>query len=152
MAFKLSRDKALTVPLLSTYGSATLLGKDGQEVQVALAPLLGASSLVRSIVNSSQLHPGVYGPLIISIETDVDILAHVGEILGTGESKLESGNIEAVVHVLDILGVEATLSQTIVNIEKYEQQIAANEEDGDLEVVFESISDEDTDLCVAGCQ
>ena len=61
MAFKLSRDPALTVPLLSTYGAATLLGKDGQEVQVALAPLLGASSLVRSVVTSSQLHPEVNG-------------------------------------------------------------------------------------------
>ena len=46
MAVTLTRDNALTVPLLSTYGTATLLGKDGRGVQVPLAPLLGASLLV----------------------------------------------------------------------------------------------------------
>ena len=63
MAVTLSRDQALTVQLLSTYGTASLLGKDGREVQVPLAPLLGASSLLRSIVAESHLHPGSMGLL-----------------------------------------------------------------------------------------
>ena len=145
MAVTLSRDQALTVQLLSTYGTASLLGKDGREVQVPLAPLLGASSLLRSIVDSSQLHPGVHGPLIISFDIAVDVLAHVGEILGAGESKLKSGNIEDVVHVLEILGLEGSLSETRLNIVNHEQQIAANEEGINLEEVFESIGDEDTE-------
>ena len=143
MAVTLLRDQALTVPLLSTYGRATLLGRDGRGVQVPLAPLLAASSLVKAIVNSSQLHPGIYGPLILSFDIDVDILAHVRKVLGTGESNLRSGNIEDVKHVLDILGVTANLSQTRrINIEYYEVNIKLEEE-------FKSTSDEDTDLCVA---
>ena len=101
-------------------------------------------------MNSSQLHPGIYGPLILSFDIAVDILANVKEVLGTGESKLKSGNIEDVKYVLDILGVKANLSQTRVNTEIHEQPIAVNEEDIKLEVVFESISDEDADLCVVG--
>ena len=150
MAVILSRDPALTVQLLSTYGTATLLGEDGRGVQVSLAHLLGASSLVRSIVDSSQLHPGVHGPLIISFDIAVDILAHVGEILGTGESKLKSGNIEDVVQVLEILGLEGSLSETRLNIENHEQQVAANEEGINLEEVIESIGDEDTESGIAG--
>ena len=150
MAVILSKDPASTVKLLSTFGTATLLGKDGRGVQVPLAPLLGASSLVRSIVDSSQLHPGIYGPLMLSFDIAVDILAHVREILGTGESNIKSGNIENVIHVLSILEVGANLSKTRINIENNEQQIAVIKEDIKLEVVFESISDEDTDLCVSG--
>ena len=143
MAVTLLRDQALTVPLLSTYGRATLLGRDGRGVQVPLVPLLAASSLVKAIVNSSQLHPGIYGPLTLSFEIAVDILAHVGEVLGTGESNLRGGNIEDVKHVLDILGVKANLSQTRVNNEYYEENIK-------LEEVFKSTSDEDTESCIAG--
>ena len=146
MAFKLSRDQALTVPLLSTYGTATLLSKEGQEVKVALAPLLGASSLVRSIVASSQLHPGVHGPLILSLEVAAHILECVVEILGAGESDLMGRNIEEVKHALDILGVEANLSRSSKNIENYEQQVALREENIKLEIVFESIDYEDADL------
>ena len=59
----LSRNQALTVPLLSTHGTATLLSRDGEEVKVPLAPLLGASILVRSMVTEAHLHPGIHGPL-----------------------------------------------------------------------------------------
>ena len=146
MAVILSRDHSLTVLLLSTYGKASLLSMDGREVEVPLAPLLGASSLVRSIVASSHLHPGIHGPLFLSFEVTADILACVGEIFGTGESILKGGNIEDVKHVFDVLGVEANLSQSRTNIETHEQEIAFNEENVKLEIVFDQKSDNDTDI------
>ena len=74
MAFSLSLDQAFIVPLLSTYGKAALISRDGEEVKVPLAHLLGASPLVRSIVAESYLHPGIHGPLVLSFPVATDIL------------------------------------------------------------------------------
>ena len=76
----LSRAPVLTVPLLSTYGTTTLLSRDGEEVKVPLAPLLGASPLVRSMVAESHLHPGTHGPLVLSFTVPADVLVSVGDI------------------------------------------------------------------------
>jgi len=127
MAVILSRDHAITVPLLSTYGTASLLSKDGEEVKVPLALLLGASTMVRSIVAESHLHPGVHGPLVLSFTVAGDVLARVGELLGVGESNVKEKNIDEVAQVLDLLGVAANLSQCRKNIEY--DHIATNDED-----------------------
>jgi len=138
----LSRDPALTVSLLSTYDTATLLSRDGAEVKVSLAPLLGASTLVRYIVAECHLHPGIHGPLMIFFAVAADVLMSVRDILGTGESNLVEDNIEEVVQVLNSLGIEANLSQTgIINEYEYAAQ---SEEDMTLEIVFEPRSDEET--------
>merc|ERR1719402_562530 len=131
----LTRDQALTVPLLSTYGTAILLGRDGREVRVPLAPLLGASILVRSMGTESQLHPGIHGPLFLSFAVTSDILASVGELLGAGESNVKEENIEDVKQVLDMLGVEANLSYGRKYNERFEH-ITAYAEDVKLEIVF----------------
>ena len=115
MALRLSRDKALTVPLLSTYGTAAVLSRDGGEVRVPLAPLLGASTLLRSIVEEANLHPCIHGPLILSFEVAHDVLVSVGHILGVGEANVNEGNIIEVKKVLNSLGVEANLSQSRIN-------------------------------------
>jgi len=145
MAVILTRDQALTVPLLSTYGTAILLGRDGREVRVPLAPLLGASILVRSMVTESQLHPGIHGPLFLSFAVTSDILANVGELLGTGESNVKEENIEDVKQVLDMLGVEANLSYGRKYNEYYEH-IIANAEEIKLEIVIEPMSEDETIL------
>ena len=94
MTVSLTRNQALTVPLLTTYGTALLLSRDGQEVKVPLAPLLAASHLVRSMVTETpHLHPGIHGPLILSFEVASDILVGAGEILATGESNLKEEDI-----------------------------------------------------------
>jgi len=142
MAVILSRDHALTVPLLSTHGTATLLSKDNHEVKVPLAPLLGASTLVRSMVAESHLHPGIHGPLVLSFAVSADILVSVKEILSVGESNVMEENIEEVNQVLNSLGVEANLSQNRMNNEF--EYVATNEEDIKLEMVFESASYEQT--------
>ena len=80
MAFVLSRDQALSVPLLSTHGKASLLSKNGDEVKVPLAPLLGASSLIKALVADFHLHPGIHGPLIFSFSVNTDVLESVGNI------------------------------------------------------------------------
>jgi len=92
----LTRDQALTIPLLSTYGTASLLSWDGQEVKVPLAPLLGGSTLVRSMVAESQLHPGLHGPLIFSFTVAADVLVSIGDILGMGECNVKEENVEEV--------------------------------------------------------
>jgi len=142
MAVILSRDHALTVPLLSTHGTVTLLSKDGEEVKVPLAPLLGASTLVRSIVDESHLHPGIHGPLVLSFAVAADVLVSVKEILSSGESNVMEENIEEVKQVLNSLGVEANLSQNRIN--NGFEYVATNEKDIKLEIVFESASDEET--------
>ena len=69
MALTLTRDQALTIPLLSTYGTASLLGRDNREVKVPLVPLLVASTLLRSMVSElPHFHPGMHGHLILSFE------------------------------------------------------------------------------------
>ena len=145
MAVILTRDQALTVPLFSTYGTAILLGRDGREVRVPLAPLLGASILVRSVVTESQLHPGIHGPLFLSFAVTSDILASVGELLGAGESNVKEEYIEDVRQVLDTLGVEANLSYDNKYNEYYEH-ITANAEDVKLEIVIEQMSKDETFL------
>jgi len=145
MAVVLSRDQALTIPLLSTHGTATLLSRDGHEVKVPLAPLLGASTLVRSMVVDSQLHPGIHGPLILSFAVATNVLLSVGDLLGLGKSNVREGNIEEVEQVLNSLGVVASLSQSRINNEnEYVEYV--EEEDIKQEMVFEPVSNEDADL------
>ena len=139
MAVTLTRDQALTVPLLTTYGTALLLSRDGREVKVPMAPLLAASNLVRSMVTETpHLHPGIHGPLILSFEVASDILVGAGDILATGESNLKEEDIEDVKQVLDMLRVEANLSYSLKN--EYCENVTANIEYVKLEVVFESMS------------
>ena len=107
----MSRNQAITVPLLSTYGKASLLSMDGQEVKVPLAVLLGGSSLVRSMVAESHLHPGLHGPLILSFTVATNVLASVGDILAVGVANVREENIGEVTQVLDLLGVKASLSR-----------------------------------------
>ena len=109
MATILTRDRASTVALFSTFGTASLLSRDGLEIKVPLAPLLGASTLVRSIVAESHLHPGLHGSLVLSFAVAADILQSVGEILGVGESNVNEENIGGVKQVLDSLRVGANL-------------------------------------------
>ena len=115
MAVILSRVQGLIVPLLSTHGTATLLSKDGGEVKVPLAPLLGASTLLRSTLDESHLHPGIHGPLILSFAVTADVLMSVRDLLSAGESNLLEENIEEVIQVLNSLGVGANLSQCRIN-------------------------------------
>jgi len=136
------RNQILTAPLLSTYGTLTLLSRDGGEVMVPLAPLLGASSLLRSIVDESHLHPGVHGPLVLSITVAANVLESVRDIVGTGESNVMEENIEEVMQVLISLGVEANLSKSGMSNEYYEYA-ATNEEDIKLEIVLEPASDDE---------
>jgi len=142
MTVLIPRDKALTVPLLSTCGTATLLSRDGHEVKVPLAPLLGGSPLARSIVAESNLHPGIHGPLNLSFEVAADVLVSVGNMLSFGEANVKEENIDEVKQVLTSLGVKANLSQRRNNI--VYKDIATNEADIKLEIVFEPMSDEET--------
>jgi len=145
MAVILSRDQALTVPLFSTHGTATLLSWDGGEIQVPLAPLLGASILVRSMVAESHLHPGIHGPLVLSFAVAADVLESVVDIIGAGESNVMEENIDEVVQVLNSLGVEANLSLSRI-INEYYEYVVANSENIKLEMVFEPepTNDEET--------
>jgi len=140
----LSRNQDLTVPLLSTYGTASLLSMGGQEVKVPLALLLGGSSLVRSMVAESHLHPGLHGPLILSFTVSANVLASVGDMLAVGVANVIEENIDEVTQVLDSLGVKASLSQSRNNM-RYED-IATKEEAIKLEIVFEPICEKETDL------
>jgi len=144
MAVILSRNQARTVPLLSTYGTASLLSMDGQVAKVPLALLLGGSNLVRSIVAESHLHPGVHGPLILSFTVAVNVLASVGDMLALGQANVREENIDEVTQVLDLLGVNASLSRSRINI-KYED-IATKEEAIKLEIVFEPFCGKETEL------
>ena len=141
----LTRDQTLTIPMSSTYGTATLLSRDGEEVKVPLAPLLGASPLVRYMVAESRLHPGTHGPLVLSFTVPPDVLVSVGDMLGTGVSNVVEENIEEVVQVLNSLGVKANLSQIRINNEyKY---VPTNEEDiKQKDVVFEPANDKATSI------
>merc|ERR1719370_1454123 len=87
MAFKLSRNQALTIRLLTTYGTASLLSRDGEEIKVPLAPLLGASSLIRSMLAESRLHPGIHGPLVLSFTVGSDVLV-------SEKSEFKDGDID----------------------------------------------------------
>ena len=149
MATILTRDQALTIALFSTFGTATLLSRDGLEIKVPLAPLLGASTLVRSIVAESHLHPGLHGPIVLSFAVAADILVSVGEILGVGESNVKKENIERVKQVLDSLRVGANLiaSKRSYEYEYHEDHVTdALGEDVQLKIEFEMKSDEDADL------
>jgi len=143
MAIILSRDQALTFNLLSTLGTATLLSRDGGQVKVPLALLLGASPLVRSMVAESHLHPDVHGPLVLSFGVAANVLASVGDLLGTGESKVKEENIEEVEQVLISLGVEANLSQSRRN----NIVVMIQEEDIKQEMMSELMNDEEIDVC-----
>ena len=146
MAYILSRDHALTVSLVTTTSDkAVLLSKDGEEVNVPLVPLLGSSTLLRSVVAESHLHPGVHGPLVLSLSVAAEILVSVGEILGRGESNVKEENIEDVQQVFDLMGVEANLSQIRINNE-YNEHVATNEEGVNLEIKLESMNDEENNL------
>merc|ERR1719369_138960 len=96
------------------------------------------------MVAESHLHPGLHGPLILSFTVAADVLASVGDMLGVGEAIVREENIDEVTQVLDILGVKASLSQSRNNM-MYED-IAINEEDIKLEIVFEPMCDEETEL------
>jgi len=112
-------DPALLLNLISTtLGTATLLSKDNERVQVPLAPLLSTSKLIRTMVAESNLHPAIYGPLILSCEVSTEALVSVRDILGTGETRISNDDIEEVKQVLSMLCVDADLSQdgTIMNI------------------------------------
>ena len=149
MATILTRDQALTIALFSTFGTASLLSREGLEIKVPLAPLLGASTLVRSIVAESHLHPGLHGPIVLSFAVAADILVSVGEILGVGESNVKRENIEGVKQVLDSLEVEANLSESEGSNEyneEYEYDTAAIEDDIQLKIEFELKSGENADL------
>ena len=145
----LSRDHASTVSLVSTLGKAVFLSKDGEEVNVPLAPLLGASTLLRSVVAESHLHPGVHGPLVLSLSVATDILASVGEIFGKGESNVKEENIKEVQQVLNLIGVEANLSKIRRNYEYYEN-VPTSEEGVYLEIELEPIEDEEKDFSEGG--
>ena len=108
---------------------ATLRSKDCHDVAVPLVPLLGASSLVRSVVAESHLHPAVHGGLILNIEVAAEVLVSVGELLATGEANVKEGNIEGIRQVLYMLGVEVNLSCNRISAVK-------------LEIKFEPMSDE----------
>jgi len=141
MALLLSRNKAVTVALLSTHGTASLLSRDGHEVFVPLAPVLSASTLVRSVVAESHLHPGIHGPLTLSLEVSAAVLSSVAVMLVAGESKVEEENIDEVIQVLDSLGVEANLGKIVY------EHIVTNEGDIQLERVPRPVCDEESDLC-----
>jgi len=144
MALILSRDKALTISQVSTYGTASFLSLDGQEVKVPLALVLGASTLVRSMMAELHLHPGIHGPLVLSFEVAADVLGSVADMLGVGEANVKEENIEEIIQVLNSLGVEANLSQIGKNI-VYEHTVA-NDEEVKLEVLGTG-SDEESDSC-----
>ena len=110
---------------------------DGREVKVPLAPLLGACTLVRSMLAESHFHPGIHGPLVISFAVDTDILVSVGDILSMGEANVKEKNIGEVKQALVLLGVKADLSQRRRDIE-YEH-VSANEEHIKLEIVIRPI-------------
>jgi len=95
----------------TTLGTATLQSKDNERVQVPLAPLLGTSKLIRHMVAESHLHPAIHGPLNLSCEVSTDSLISVGDILGTGETRVSIDKIEEIKQVLSMLGVEADLNK-----------------------------------------
>merc|ERR1719233_121738 len=87
----------------------------------------------------SNLHPAIHGPLILSCEVSTKALVRVGDILGTGETRISNNDIEEIKQVLSMLGVDADLSQdrTIINI------MNTNE-------YFEHLSARDKGNCVGG--
>jgi len=136
----LKKDPALLLDLIgTTLGKATLLSKENEGVQVSLAPLLSTSKLIRLIVAESHLHPAIHGPLILWCDVSTKVLVRVGDILGTGETRVSNDDIEEIKQVLSMLGVDADLSQdrTIINI------LNTNE-------YFEHLSARDKGNCVGG--
>jgi len=69
-------------------------------------------------VAESNLHPAIHGPLILSCEVSTKALARVGDILGTGKTRISNDDIEEIKQVMSMLGVDADLSQdrTMINI------------------------------------
>jgi len=114
MAYKLKLTPALVINdiIRSTLNQVSLQSKDGEKVQVSLAPLLGQSKLIRLIVDESHLHPAIHGPLTLSCdEVSAESLVSVGEILSTGETFVRDENVkEEIKQVLEMLGIEADLS------------------------------------------
>ena len=133
MAYIISNPAILRVLLEPICGFATLRSKDCHDVAVPLVPLLGASSLVRSVVAESHLHPAVHGGLILNIEVAADVLVSVGELLATGEANVKEGNIEGIRQVLYMLGVEVNLSCnriSAVKLEiKFDENVGSNSSD-----------------------
>ena len=85
----LKRDSSLWNVLPCTDNEiSNLLSNDSQSVAVPLVHLLGASSLVRSMVVDANLHPAIHGPLILSCPVDVGVLLTLGKYLGGGRRGL----------------------------------------------------------------
>jgi len=142
----LKRDPALTNDLIcTTLGTAILQSRDNEKVQVPLAPLLSTSKLIRLMVAESHLHPAIHGPLILSCEVSTKALVSVGDILGTGETRISNDNIEEIKQVLSMLGVDADLSQDRKNKEHIsaKDMVAVK-----LEIIFEM--QDDNKNCASG--
>ena len=132
----LKRDSSLWNVLPCTDNEiSNLLSDDSQSVAVPLVHLLGASSLVRSMVVDANLHPAIHGPLILSFPVEVGVLLSVGEIFRRGETWVRDGEIEEVQEVLNMLGVEVYLSCS--KIKKKYERIADFSEEVKFEIVFE---------------
>jgi len=131
----LKKDPALLLDLIGTTlrtATATLLSKENEGVQVPLAPLLSTSKLLRFMVAESHLHPAIHGPLILWCEVSTKALVKVGDILGSGKTRVSNDDIEEIKQVLSMLGVDADLSQdrTIINIlntKEYFEHLAARD-------------------------
>lgn len=129
-------------------GAAPLLSRDDQEIKAPLAPLLGASTLVRAILVESNILPCLRGPLVLSFPFAVDVLVNVEEMLKVGETNVKEDCIEDVIEVFDSLGMKAELSQSKSNDEYYEQLVTAagNEEDIESKIEFKPSCDEENYL------
>merc|ERR1719153_1828570 len=82
------------------------------------------------MVTQANLHPGVHGPLILSLDVAAEVLVSLREILSKGETDVRKETMIEVKQVLDMLGVEANLSYDGKNKEYYENIPADYEEHG----------------------
>merc|ERR1712179_847943 len=123
------------------------MGKDNEKVQVPVAPLLSTSKLIRTMVAESHLHPAIHGPLTLSCDVSTKALVSVRDILGTGETRINNDNIEEIKQVMNMLGVDADLSQDSKNNEYFEH-LSARDEGVKLEIVFEM--QDDNENCASG--
>ena len=118
MACTLSNPALSNVLLEPICGLAVLRSKDCHDVEVPLVPLLGVSSLVRSVVTESHLHPAIHGGLILNLAVAAEVLVSVGELLATGVTNVKGENIEGIKQVFCMIGAEVNLScNRIINLE-----------------------------------
>jgi len=111
----------LNVLLGTSLGAAILQSKDGQEVPVPLAAVLGASPLIRQMVTESCLHPAIHGPLVLTCcGVSLQSLACVVDILSTGETLVCDDNIEEVKKVMGMLGIKVNLCDDRENYDYYD--------------------------------